>query len=1533
MSNGPNEPTIDSEASDANATSPPSAEGAVQAAVVASPTPVEDDSLANYPKQLGPYELVRYLGGGGMGVVFEARQTRLKNVVAIKVLAPSAGADRKWRARFQIESQTMAQLEHPNIVPVWDVGTDQGFDFYVMRRIEGLNVAQLISQLRNRLDDTKAGNKDATDRDTFDSSDETSGAADDFVLQHPNRDGSSEALSIDELVNRSRSRTSRSSSGSGVQHRKYFRAVADMIMRVADALEHTHSLGIVHRDIKPANLLLDHHGHVWLADFGLARLRDRDVALTAMGAQVGTYRYMSPEQANGRLTVDHRTDIYSLGATLYELLTFRKANAGVGIQDIQRRIAFEEPHAPSRVSTFVPEELSIIAMKALAKAPDERYETAGAMAADLRRFLEDEPIRATKPTLVQHVTRWVRRHRTLTQSLIAGVTIAAVGLLFGVILLMQANATMDDALQTEKAAKEETQKQLQKQLGLSLGSEAWLALQNDPRKSIELARRAVAAYPSAETRNALRAAHDASHALTTIEDRELIAGDVSDDGSRVVLVRNTGQAVVRLARSADSSDPAESPLAAEAPVSDAYFSPDNVRVVLISDKTDTPSVWDGLTGKNLWQPDANEDLTVVAFGRHCFNRAGDRVLFTRGEQQETAVVWDMIGNRTRWLFEEQSPIVYAQHCDQDDCELVFLVTDDSFLSVWSTESGEQIHRFSIADGVRASSGKAPRVSAISYEPRSGTLLVSANQRVSMWDVNTGEKRLRNWTGHRAEWVNDGASFALIRTSAMEIRRRVSGEIQHRMSTSGTLLAVSPNQQWIAARSKRTNVGIWDVVKGEQIATLKIETYQRRLRFLTNDTLFSMAPTELCYWRRLSGAQQHAVGTTTSAQLATFTADGDPLLTDFSGETVILDAEGEIQAERPGTVKQPPHRGYYVTFGLRDSSFTDARLWKSGRGAPLQHWKLDAGFWSQVSCSFDGKWMGGIVSDHAGAFLEVDSGQRWDAGGVTKELVFHPSKPIAYTVDDSGSLYVWDLAAQTSIRRLEDVEAFRLATPVGDDIIACLDDELARFDAAGNVVWRVPSVSDPHRVMLLENGTRAVVASMFPTTTCLVIDMEAGKQVGKRSWDLELEDIDGTPGKSELMLATNGGLVRWNYEGDEATQILERPLQDVFVEAQDRIHVVTSIAGRHPLLLTAEQQAAWSPTVLLTLDAKGQQTAAADLPYRKVANVMPGPLEGQLLATCTRFGWVRYEAGEGRRAVAVKRVEHGGRLSGLESTGDALITSSLDGSVAIYDSKDQLTRRIDAHESPVTAMAYHFKRLVATGSLAGEVSIWSEATGEAFASAPVQSSPVVSLSFDALGKHLVACHQDGAAFIWTVPESGGEMIPGDARVFTKAKLVRFANQGSQTLAVLQTENADRDQLLLMATPRAEAKTIELSSISDAQLHPTEKRALVLTSEGLRFFNTESGEEEVDLRLETGVIMERLSLSPDGSLVLMTNKSDATLWDLAKRTKLEDLIDWGAIISDSMTSPQQATQAFNADNTAWMTMRYRDRMVREWRALTE
>jgi serine/threonine protein kinase/Flp pilus assembly protein TadD len=376
----------------------------------ASVPPVVSDGpdYAGALGDLGDFRILREVGRGGMGIVYEAEQVSLGRRVALKVLPLAGAMDPRHLQRFNIEAQAAAQLHHMSIVPVHYVGCERGVHFYAMQFIEGQSLADLIAALRGRASGVASAPRAESPEKT------TAYAPADGAPESPPALGALTRPRSPETAPVAAFSTIRSTTAAA-----YFRTVAELGIQAAEALDFAHQHGIVHRDVKPANLLVDAESRLWVTDFGLAQVQG-DARMTMTGDLVGTLRYMSPEQALAkRVDVDHRTDIYSLGATLYELLTLEPAFTGADRQELLRQIAFEEPRPPRRLKRPIPAELETIVLKALEKNPTDRYGTAKEVAEDLRRFLEDEPIRARRPTWAQVARKWARRHRPLVASMLA----------------------------------------------------------------------------------------------------------------------------------------------------------------------------------------------------------------------------------------------------------------------------------------------------------------------------------------------------------------------------------------------------------------------------------------------------------------------------------------------------------------------------------------------------------------------------------------------------------------------------------------------------------------------------------------------------------------------------------------------------------------------------------------------------------------------------------------------------------------------------------------------------------------------------------------------------------------------------------------------------------------------------------------------------------------------------------------------------------------------------------------------------------
>ena len=321
--------------------------------------------------RLGDFRLVREIGRGGMGIVYEAVQESLDRRVALKVLPPGVFLSPNKLERFQREARAAARLHHTNIIPVYGVGEEHGTHYFAMQFIEGRPLDRVIRDARS---------------------------------------GANRQLDVPEIGER------------GVHA-----AIAAVGAQVAEALAHAHAHRILHRDIKPANLILDEEGNVWVADFGLAKHDEHD-DITHGGGLLGTLRYTAPEQVDGDAT--EQSDVYALGMTLYEMIALEPAFAERDRAPLLKQIAEAEPLALRRRDRRVPRDLETIVSRAIAKSPGRRYRDAAALEADLRRFLDGTPIHARRVGWAERLVRWSDRNRALATAL--GATAASLAVAGGV---------------------------------------------------------------------------------------------------------------------------------------------------------------------------------------------------------------------------------------------------------------------------------------------------------------------------------------------------------------------------------------------------------------------------------------------------------------------------------------------------------------------------------------------------------------------------------------------------------------------------------------------------------------------------------------------------------------------------------------------------------------------------------------------------------------------------------------------------------------------------------------------------------------------------------------------------------------------------------------------------------------------------------------------------------------------------------------------------------------------------------------------
>jgi WD40 repeat protein/serine/threonine protein kinase len=429
--------------------------------------PGSDDATGSYSvaglpvadletRVLGDFRLIREIGRGGMGIVYEAVQESLGRHVALKVLPATAVLDQRLIRRFKREARAAAMLHHTNIVPVFGVGEHEKTCFYVMQFIQGEGLDKVIGELRvlrmqakaparsvEPVDQHEAGSRKsitataaevalalatgqfaaAGETLTMATGDDTSSDSDlpvmppgtgnqgGMVSDIPAEPVAPRGVSLSPHLAASSDPGARSGSES-----RYWRELARIGLQAAEALHYAHTMGTLHRDIKPSNLLLDLHESVWLTDFGLAKAADAE-DLTHTGDVLGTLRYMAPERFSGH--ADARSDLCSLGLTLYELLTLRPAFDETERDRLIRQVTHDEPPKPRKINPEVPRDLETIVLKSIDRDPERRYRTVGELAEELGRFLNDQPIAARPISSVERAFRWGRRNPAVATLLTA----------------------------------------------------------------------------------------------------------------------------------------------------------------------------------------------------------------------------------------------------------------------------------------------------------------------------------------------------------------------------------------------------------------------------------------------------------------------------------------------------------------------------------------------------------------------------------------------------------------------------------------------------------------------------------------------------------------------------------------------------------------------------------------------------------------------------------------------------------------------------------------------------------------------------------------------------------------------------------------------------------------------------------------------------------------------------------------------------------------------------------------------------------
>ena len=698
-------------------------------------------------QRLGDFEIVREIGRGGMGVVYEAIQLSLNRKVALKVLPPGTTPEQRDIERFRREAQAAAQLDHPNIVPIYAQGEEEGTHYYAMKLVQGRSLNQIIRETREKWEAIRAGG--------------------------------------------GRTRLSQ----------KYFRTAARLIMEVAAALEYAHSQGVIHRDIKPHNLILTPEGHPVITDFGLARFLSAP-SMTISGEMMGTPAYMSPEQVRTeQQAIDHRTDVYSLGITLYEMLALEVPFRAETRDAVLRQILVKDPPPLRRINPRIPRDLETICHKGIEKDPNRRYQSAQLFAHDLHCFLEGLPITARPVGPVGHLYRRAMRRKALAAALSGGLLALIAGGYFGARSYLATRRAVEAQYQAEaEKRRAEGERQARVVEAAARAEERHWRLLGQGRADL-----ASGNYPAAKGRFLEAAKINCSLAARlclwqlaqhfqdtpelTLTDKPLSGSGyypvvdtaVSPDGA--VLAYGTDERVVKLWEVASGR---QLRVLKTGYIWSLAFSPDGRTLAL---GLNAPvELWDVTTGARLHSL-RGHTLSTDALA---FSPNGKVLASGCGGGQ--VLLWDV----------ESGNKILAPTTDMLRVTSLAFSADGTMLAAAGHLTA------SAADGATPSAGQSRR-----------------DRAVKLYEVSTG-RELRTFTGHAADVTSvalspDGGVLATgSEDRTVKLWETATGREQRTLrlhSRSVTCVAFSPDGQVLASGAEDGTVRVWDVASGAELGTV------------------------------------------------------------------------------------------------------------------------------------------------------------------------------------------------------------------------------------------------------------------------------------------------------------------------------------------------------------------------------------------------------------------------------------------------------------------------------------------------------------------------------------------------------------------------------------------------------------------------------------------------------------------------------------------------------------------------------------------
>jgi WD40 repeat protein len=1083
-------------------------------------------------RQLGDFQLLREVGRGGMGVVYEARQLSLGRHVAIKVLSANVVLDPRKLGRFRREARSAARLHHTNIVPVFGVGEQGGLPYYVMQLIPGLGLDVVLDELR-RLQPGQPGSASTqgptggapgASRKEISSTELarsltlgrfTPAAEKDDAAPAPRSDATAagaaaEAAAPDPPLSSSSVVLPGTGPQSGSKPLTYWQSVAKIGVQVAGALEYAHRQGIQHRDIKPSNLLLDTTGTVWVTDFGLAKADDQQ-NLTHSGDVLGTLRYMPPEAFDGK--ADARGDVYSLGVTLYELLALRPAFDEKERSRLVKQVTTEEPVRLDRLSRGVPRDLVTIVHKAIDRDPARRYASAAALGADLQHFIDDEPIQARRIAAAERLLRWCR-HNPAVAGLLATVAVLLVGVAaVSAIAAFRIAGARDEATRNAREALEAKEKAgVQRHLAEASARESrqrltQMYVANGTRlldegdlfgalpwltEALALDRGDAAREQRHRTRIGAALAQTPRLLHLWPHDNEVEHVAFSPDGRRIVTACRDHTARVWDAVTGEAVTP---PLRHGDIVWRARFSPDGRRIITAS-RDRTARVWDASSGQAVSPPLAHgAPLEDASF-------SSDGLWVVTAGTDGTARVWDAVTGRPR----TPEPLRHASWLHSvsfgPDGRRVVTASHDKTARIWDAATGQATATL-LHDG---------GVTSAAFSP-DGRRVVTASEdhTARQWDAATGkpigpplkhgERVLGATFSPDGRYISTCSYDKTARVWDAATGKAVSAPMKHLNSVR--CAPFSPDGRYVVTASNDHTARVWEAATGEPVSPpLRHSWLVTTACFSPDGSRVATASADwtVRLWQVIGRGEAALVLRHESEVKGTaFSPDGRSLVTATADGTarVWSTASGKPVAEALRHDKQVNDAGFSPD-GLRvvtASSDHTARVWDAATGRelipplPHPHTVVQASFSPAgdrvLTASTDGT--ARIWDAHTGALLVQPFGH----GESLLTAEFSPDGRRVVTASGDGTARVWDASNGQSVGQalrhqgLVEVASF---SPDGRRVVTASADYTAR-------VWDAETgaaLTDP-----LRHGAGVAAAAFSPDGRRVVTGSRQGTA---RVWD-------------------------------------------------------------------------------------------------------------------------------------------------------------------------------------------------------------------------------------------------------------------------------------------------------------------------------------------------------------------------------------------------------------------------------------------------